>query len=130
MKVLPVDTTDLVPVAPHPMSDRITKNHLQVFKDAPGPGGASHRYLMQGPFGEAFGVLSFQQGPLGETPVNGLSSGTVLQVMIDHLRGFQTGPYPSRETACAITHLEEALFWLKSRELEREQRGVLGLSQK
>lgn len=119
-----------VPMPLHPMSDRVTKNHLEILKDEPGPGGASHQYLIRGPFGDIHGVLIFQQGPLGENNLNGLVSGTVLQVMIDHLRGFQKGEFPSRENACAITHLEEALFWLKSRELEREQRGVLGYNQK
>jgi hypothetical protein len=57
-------------------------------------------------------------------------TGTLLQILIDHLQGFQSGEYRNRETACAITHLEEALFWLKSRELEREQRGVLGKAAK
>ncbi len=38
--------------------------------------------------------------------------------------------FPSKETACAITHLQEALFWLEERQRDREARGVIGTYQK
>lgn len=37
---------------------------------------------------------------------------------------------PSRETAIVITKLEEAWLWLKKRELDRDQRGVLQTDKK
>ena len=33
---------------------------------------------------------------------------------------------PTRETACALTHIEEALMWLNKRVEDRIERGVLG----
>jgi hypothetical protein len=118
----------------HPATDSFTRDLLHIQKDEPGVGNGSHHYEVyaESKDGASFNVLSlqFQHGPRLEVGVNGVVTGTLLQILIDHLQGFQSGEYRNRETACAITHLEEALFWLKSRELEREQRGVLGKAAK
>lgn len=70
--------------------------------------------------------LNFQQGPLKEAGLNGISIEALLAVVIHHAQGFQAGPYKCRENACAITHLEEALMWLQKRTRERMARGVEG----
>lgn len=36
----------------------------------------------------------------------------------------------SRENACALTHIEEALMWMNRRVEDRIERNVLGLNQK
>ncbi len=114
----------------HPMADRITQNHLSLFVDAESANNPSHHYRVYSSNDPATAKrlleLDFQKGPLSECGLNGVSTGTILNILIDHLNRFQQGPFRSRENALVITHLEEALMWLKSREFERAQRGVLG----
>lgn len=114
--------------------------HQNILSGEVGPGGAAHEYVVhvydRSDWDEPDGVFTaktayetsihFQEGPLGTTPPNGLSSEAVLVVLIDHLQGFQNGPYACRENACAITHLQEALHWLQHRQYERLRRGVQG----
>jgi len=50
-------------------------------------------------------------------------------VCIDRLRGFQRGPFASRENALAITDLESARNWLLQRTRERQAQGVEGTNQ-
>lgn len=127
--------SDLTPIELHPMSDRITSDYLVILADAPGPGGASHNYVVQAKPGSSRtdpGVVAsvhFQTGPLQEAGLNGCSTMTLMQVLIHHLQQFQSGPFPSRENALSITNLEEALHWQKQRELARAARGVLGKSE-
>lgn len=118
-------------ILPHPMSDRITSEHLEICADAPGIGNGSHHYKVRNrETGEMVLDLQFQHGALNDVGLNGVVTGTLLQILIHHLKGFQSGPYSSRETAVVITKLEEALQWSKQRELERAQRNVLGVAAK
>lgn len=71
-------------------------------------------------------TLNFQNGPIGEVGVNGLTNEALLAIVIDRLEYFQAGKYKCRENALAITKVEEALHWLHARTLERLQRGVEG----
>src|SRR4051812_25711169 len=91
---------------------------LHVFAvDERGSGGANHRYHIDGPIREiggetapAFRVdIRFQKGPINEAGVNGITSEALLAVLLDRHQGFQSGQFPSRENALAITKLEEAL---------------------
>lgn len=72
--------------------------------------------------------IIFQHGDLSkpETPHNGLLSTTLIQIVIEHLKSFQGGAFGDRNTAIAITHLEDAYFRLAARADERNARGVLG----
>ncbi len=112
--------------------------------DEPGPGGACHRYDITGfdtgtnPSNSAGGyrssfsrlIILFQNGPIAETGVTGISNEALIAVVIDRLRGFQSGQYACRENALALTKLQEALMWLQKRTLDRAARGVEGTSQK
>lgn len=84
-------------------------------------------------------VLNFQNGPIPEAGVNGLTQEALLAIIADRLRGFQfqrnpdgtfdeskRGQYACKENACALTHVEEALHWLQSRTIKRMARGVEG----
>lgn len=51
-----------------------------------------------------------------------------LTAMIEDLK-FKHSEFPSKETACAITNLEQARHWLEEREKVREATGVLGTYQ-
>lgn len=98
--------------------------------DGPGPGGASHHYrLTCPPVPDGAAVsdeIRFQRGPIGEAGVNGVSNEAVLAVLIDRLRGFQSGKFACRENAEALACLENALYYLKARTVSRLARGVEG----
>lgn len=107
--------------------------------DEPGAGGANHRYEVTGYNAETnpsldseFGddirgsVILFQNGPIGEVGVNGVTQEVLLAIVADRLRSFQAGPYSSRENALALTKVEEAMQWLHKRTLDRMRRGVEG----
>lgn len=110
--------------------------HIAV-TDEPGAGGANHVYEItwsdpQDSTGHSQRkhVISFQNGPVQEAGVNGVSGEALMAVQIDRLRSFQAGPYACRENACALTHLETALMWLQKRTRDRMARGVEGTSAK
>lgn len=110
----------------NPANDRI----LIEVTDEPGAGGANHEYLVtlppdQNGNGRAFSI-SFQNGPINENGINGLTQEVLLAIVADRLRSFQAGSYSCRENALALTKIEEAQHWLHSRTLARMQRGVEG----
>lgn len=107
--------------------------------DAPGEGGANHRYevtgfdastnfsFINGPGeNQHRAVILFQNGPISEVGVNGLTHEALLAIVADRLRSFQKGPFSCKANACALTHIEEALHWLQQRTIERMRRGVEG----
>lgn len=93
--------------------------------DAVGAGGANHEYDVVLPDSSTTRI-SFQNGPIAEDGVNGLTQEVLLAICIDRLRSFQSGPYACRENALALTKLEEAVMWLHSRTRSRMERGVEG----
>lgn len=104
--------------------------------DQPGQGGANHEYLVKiaadAPQieGKPNCVLetriNFQNGPIQESGINGISGEALLAIQIDRLRSFQKGPFTCRENAIALTHCEDALMWLQKRTRDRLSRGVEG----
>lgn len=111
-----------------------------IASDTPGCAGASHRYLVRGMdthsnpsrnIGEepATGlVVLFQNGPIAEAGINGVTHEVLLAIVADRLRSFQAGPYACEENAQALVHTEAALAWLKRRTEQRQARGVEGTS--
>ena len=117
------------------LTDHIVENdaanhQLQIeVTDEPGAGGANHEYLVSTPppSGRTF-QISFQNGPILENGVNGLTQEALLAVVIDRLRAFQAGKFSCRENAIALTHCEDALMWLQRRTRARIRRGVEGIN--
>jgi hypothetical protein len=104
--------------------------------DEPGHGGACHEYLIQAA-GSSSGEIAhhgisipFQNGPIQEHGVNGISGEALLAILIDRLRCFQAGPYASNENMHALVSLTEALDWLQKRTKDRLARGVEGTNAK
>jgi hypothetical protein len=112
--------------------------------DEPGQGGACHRYDITGfdtdknpsaadpqGFKSSFGrcIILFQNGPVQEAGVNGVSQEALLAILIDRLKLFQAGPFSTKENSVALTYLETALLWLHKRTRDRMQRGVEGMNQ-
>ena len=114
------------------------RNNLNtVYRDGEvGPDGAYHNYIVSFgdglPEGDDDGVrIQFQRGPRKDPSArNGVLNTDLLEIVRDQLRAFQAGPFSSRENACALTHIEEALMWLNRRAEDRAERGVLGLAEK
>lgn len=98
--------------------------------DEPGQGGANHKYSIrwknERDRTEPHCFIGFQDGPIQEVGVNGVTGEALVAIVIDRLRSFQAGPYKNRENAIALTHFEEGLMWLQRRTRERMARGVEG----
>lgn len=108
-----------------------------VFRDGdPGPGGAYHEYDIYAADdvpenGNPLIVIQFQKGPRNDPDAqHGVLDGDLLEIVRDRLRAFQAGPFATRENACALTHIEEALMWMNKRAEDRAERGVLGTYKK
>jgi hypothetical protein len=113
----------------NPVNDR-----LRIFTaDLPGSGGANHEYRIESapdgsgkPHRIVDYAISFQNGPIDEAGVNGITQEVLLAIVADRLKSFQAGPFACRENALALTKIEEAQHWLQQRTLARMRRGVEG----
>lgn len=104
--------------------------------DPESPGGASCRYRVRGdrgasPDGDGQAMppfcidILFQNGST-KYGCNGVTNEALLLMVIDRLRGFQTGPLACRDNAVALEYCEMALTRLKQRTADRIARGVEG----
>jgi hypothetical protein len=106
--------------------------------DEPGQGSACHEYriafdrhmLQDVKSMKDMCQISFQNGPIAEVGVNGISQEALLAIVEDRLIGFQSGEYACRENAIALTKVQEAMQWLLKRTRDRMARGVEGTHQK
>lgn len=85
--------------------------------DQPGPGNACYKYrILKHDSDEDVATIQFQCGPRNaEDSVHGVQDADLLEIVRDRFKGFQSGEFSSRENACALTHIEEALMWLNRR---------------
>lgn len=113
--------------------------------DEPGAGGANHLYRISGlstatnasdPFTSLYGspadhaTVLFQNGPIKEVGVNGVTQEALLAIIIDRLKSFQEGPFASEWNGKALVCAEDALSFLQTRTRERIKRGVEGTHEK
>lgn len=108
----------------NPANERIT-----IEADDLGAGGASHTYDVRWEAGGGYqgcNRVMFQNGPIEDHGVNGVTNEALVAIVIDRLRCFQSGPFSCRENALALTKLEEAMHWLNARTTDRLARGVEG----
>lgn len=109
--------------------------------DEPGAGGANHLYMVEGfdtgsnasdPFTARHGAPSqhttilFQNGPIPEKGVNGITQEVLLAIVADRLQAFQNGPYACAENGEALDHVLKAQEALLNRTRARMARGVEG----
>lgn len=122
------------------------ENLNDVWAGEKGVGGASHDYVIvkagSADYDEAEDTMTlspcdcleaihFQEGARKDpNAICGLADEDLLEIVRDRLRGFQSGEYATRENACALTHIEEALMWLSKRVEDRIERNVLGTYEK
>jgi hypothetical protein len=109
--------------------------------DEPGADGANHEYRIDwydsvkrdsggypiGPRAEC--QISFQNGPIKEFGVNGVTNEAFAAIIIDRLRSFQAGPFASDQNQAALESFEMGLFSLQERTRLRIARGVEGTHQ-
>lgn len=102
--------------------------------DEPGQGNACHEYQIRKWEKDQEDIelcnIQFQNGPIQEFGVNGISGEALLAIVEDRLIGFQAGQFACRENAVALTKIQEAMMWLQKRTLDRMRRGVEGTNQK
>ncbi len=102
--------------------------HLRIrVLDEPGQGGACHHYRIQY-LDRWTWDTHFQEGPVQEVGVNGVSNEALLAIVRDRLEGFQHGEYACNENANALEQVVQAMQWLRVRTENRLERGVEGTS--
>jgi hypothetical protein len=126
----------------NPANDKIRITVL----DEPGSGGACHVYLVTGmdmknnpgadvpmpAWAEDLTPMNgqsilFQNGPIAEAGVNGITHEALLAILIDRLTAFQAGPFANHFNGSALQHLHDAQEELKARTRVRMARGVEGM---
>ncbi len=125
----------------NPANDKLTVT----VEDTPGQGGACHRYAIDGfdatgnpaNFDRVDGetgpqrlTVMFQNGPINEFGVNGITHEVLLSILIDRLECFQAGLFACASNQTALDHLRGAQEALLSRTRERMARNVEGTHQK
>lgn len=100
--------------------------------DEPDNGTPNHRYhIVSNKSGSILNVIQFQKGSRSSRgSVEGAIDSDLLEIVRDRLKNFQSGASPSRESAIALTHIEEALMWLNRRLEDRLEKVNLGQSKK
>lgn len=135
------------------MSRKLTSHKVNGLNDAldvvvldqPGQGNACHRYAITGfdtdknpsaidsdRYKASYSTcgIMFQNGPILEAGINGISNEALLAIIEDRLIGFQSGQFACRENAIALTKIQEAMMWLLKRTRDRMARGVEGTNKK
>lgn len=104
---------------------------LKITADSRSHGNASHVYTIDAvsdaPHSGGWTcILRFQNGPIKESGINGITNEALLVVLEDRLSGFQSGPYACQENAEALESIRSALATLHARTASRRTRGVEG----
>lgn len=102
--------------------------HAILRSDNEGPGGGYHDYtVMDVDRKSVIAQIKFQEGARNDPNArDGVLDADLLEIVRDRLVAFNKGEFATRENACAITHIEEALMWMAKRADDRAERGVLG----
>lgn len=111
---------ELTPHIVNPANDKI---QIKVI-DEPGAGGANHVYEVV--IGEKSIKIEFQNGPINEAGVNGITQEVLLAIIRDRLESFQKGPFACKENGRALASILDAIHWLEFRTLKRMARNVEG----
>lgn len=112
---LPRVTSHLIPGTP-PGSDL----RIEVIE-------AAHSYIVRSErHGSVIAGIDFQNGPIPEKGVNGLTMESLLAICANRLDTFQRGPHACKSNELALFHIDAALQHLHGRTRERLARGVEG----
>lgn len=105
----------------NPANDKLTV----LVHDEPGSGRAHHQYSITLPDQQRYHI-DFQNGPIAEAGVNGITHEALLAILIDRLECFQNGPFANPYNATALSSLKVAQETLLARPRHRMERGVEG----
>jgi hypothetical protein len=94
--------------------------------DEPGQGNACHVYSIGTDELGTLAEFGFQDGPINEVGVNGISNEALLAIVRDRLEGFQSGPYSCESNQLALDGVIGAMESLHTRTKERIDRCVEG----
>lgn len=116
--------------------------------DEPGHGGACHNYKIEAveksnatavglitneselkkaiDLADATCCIKFQNGPIAEVGINGISHESLLAIVQDRLKCFQSGDHACEENRRALLHLDLAVEFLHERTRKRIAREVEG----
>lgn len=134
VKEIPMDHQDTQThdVTDHQINELNQAIRIVSYDNKPGDPGFCHYRLIHVTehTGTLISEIHFQEGLPSEVGCNGITNEALLAIVIDRLRGFQSGPFACRENALALTKIEEALHWLQARSRDRSARGVEGTYQK
>ena len=114
----------------NPANDRLKVEAI----DGLGSGGASHVYRISNfdlrglMLGQPYVMFSFQNGPIGEAGVNGITEAALIVILIDRMECFQAGPYANESNEVALQSLRTARDALHARTRERMARNIEGTS--
>ena len=107
--------------------DLLTTKYTKVLEEKDYKYNAPHTFgVCKADDGHELERIHFQEGPIKECGVNGVCDEDLLIMVVRRLEGFQNSEFKCRENALALTHIEEALLWLRKRTMGRENRGVEG----
>lgn len=116
-----------------PSLDRPTR---VVALDSPGVGGAYHEYevipsekYLENK-SDCFAEIKFQKGPVKEEGLNGCQIEDLIDIAIHRLECFQAGGFPCPENEVSLKYFRAGLEALNQRTLDRQKRGVEGLTKK
>lgn len=98
---------------------------------------AFHRYVIEGydasnnvdccpGDSRSASVILFQNGPIKEHGINGITHEALLDILIHRIEGFQSSEYRCQENEVALHHLTSALEALQSRTKRRLLEGTEG----
>lgn len=110
----------------HHIVDGDSVNHQLTITvmDEPGAGGANHSYAIDWPGNRR--TVDFQNGPIKEAGVNGVTQEALLAIVMDRLDSFQAGSFACDANQRARYHVGLALDSLQERTKSRIARGVEG----
>lgn len=103
----------------------LSNRYTRIFHENDPRFNAPHHFMVQNnQTGATVAAVNFQEGPVRENGINGLTNEDVIAMVICRLQGFQVSRYACKENGMALEKLEEAMMWLKKRTNEREVRVV------
>ena len=80
-------------------------------------------------YSEGCQTITFQNGPINEVGINGVTEASLIKVLIDRFEYFQSvgnSRFKTKENECVLDNLYCCLCKINQRSLDRSRRGVEG----
>jgi hypothetical protein len=103
-----------------------TSQHTNITHEVPFQFNAPHHFEVVDNEDNLIQLISFQEGPINEAGVNGVTNEDLLTMVVLRLEGFQNSDFACDENESALGFVRLALDALESRTAKRLARGVEG----